>query len=117
MLFDVFCPAPVSRHRAARRSSRPWARCWPTPAPDLYLCATTPTSRPSRSEEIQDCSEEEPELEALHRLAMVLHNQYPWDRAQARLIEVGKLDDDDFVVLFTPRTRDIERVPPSRPAR
>ena len=46
-------------------------------------------------EEIQDCSERAPELEALHRLAMVLHNQYPWDRAQARLQEVGTLADDD----------------------
>ena len=32
-----------------------------------------------------------PELEALHRWAMVLHNQYPWDRSQAELVEVGQL--------------------------
>jgi 3-oxoacyl-[acyl-carrier-protein] synthase III len=38
---------------------------------------------------------------------MVLHNQYPWDREQARLQEIGTLDDDDVVVVFTPRTRDV----------
>ena len=31
-------------------------------------------------QQILDCSEEVAELEALHRWAMVLHNQYPWDR-------------------------------------
>jgi 3-oxoacyl-[acyl-carrier-protein] synthase III len=55
-------------------------------------------------EEIGDCSEQAPELEALHRQAMVLHNQFPWDRAEARLEEVGRLQDDDVVVLFTPRS-------------
>ena len=73
----------------------------------LCLGAHDPDFPTFSSEEIQDCSEEEPELEALHRLAMVLHNQYPWDRTQARLQEVGTLDDDDVVVLFTPRTRDV----------
>ena len=48
-----------------------------------------------------------PELEALHALAMVLHNQYPWDRARTRLNEVGELDDDDFVVVFAPRNQDV----------
>jgi hypothetical protein len=73
----------------------------------LCLRAHDPDFPTSCSEEIQDCGEEKPELEALHRLAMVLHNQYPWDRGQARLQEVGTLDDDDVVVLFTPRTRDV----------
>ena len=36
--------------------------------------------------DIIDCSEDVPELEALHRWAMVLHNQYPWDRSQAELV-------------------------------
>ena len=43
-----------------------------------------------------------PELEPLHRLAMVLHNQYPWDLARTRLEEVGRIGDDDFVVAFVP---------------
>ena len=53
--------------------------------------------------DIIDCAEEAPELEALHRWAMVLHNQYPWDRSQAELVEVGQLQDDDYVVVFHPR--------------
>src|SRR5438094_3684422 len=48
-----------------------------------------------------------PELEALMRQTMVLHNQYRWDRAKTRWIEVGKLHDDDFVVLFQPRSPDV----------
>src|SRR5262245_6179280 len=36
-------------------------------------------------QEILDCSEAVPELEALHRMAMVLHNQYPWRLADTRL--------------------------------
>ena len=48
-----------------------------------------------------------PALEALMRQAMVLHNQYRWDRAKTRVIEVGKLADDDFVVVFHPRNDDV----------
>ena len=67
-----------------------------------------------------------PEIEALMRQAMVLHNQYRWDRAKTRVIEVGKLHDDDFVVVFHPRSTDVlqfirrvkggQRVRPRRPA-
>ncbi len=67
-----------------------------------------------------------PELEALMRQAMVLHNQYRWDRAKTRLTEVGRLHDDDFVVVFHPRGDDVlrfirrvkgvRRVQPRRPA-
>src|SRR6266545_953787 len=65
------------------------------------------------------------ELEALMRQAMVLHNQYRWDRAKTRLTEVGKLHDDDFVVVFHPRNdevlqfirrvKGVRRVRPRRP--
>ena len=67
-----------------------------------------------------------PELEALMRQTMVLHNQYRWDRAKTRVIEVGKLHHDDFVVVFAPRSDEVaqfirrvkagRRVPPRRPA-
>jgi 3-oxoacyl-[acyl-carrier-protein] synthase-3 len=53
--------------------------------------------------DIVDCSEEVPELEALSRWAKVLHNQYPWERSQAELVEVGQLRDDDYVVVMHPR--------------
>src|SRR3989338_9016390 len=67
-----------------------------------------------------------PEVEALMRQAMVLHNQYRWDRAKTRLIEGGKLHDDDFVVVFQPKNDDVlqfirrvngaRRARPRRPA-
>src|SRR5213593_43493 len=67
-----------------------------------------------------------PEVEALMRQTMVLHNQYRWDRAKTRVIEVGKLHDDDFVVVFQPRSTEVlqffrrvkggKRVRPRRPA-
>jgi 3-oxoacyl-(acyl-carrier-protein) synthase III len=50
---------------------------------------------------------EVPELEALLRQAMVLHNQYRWDRAKTRATEVSKLHDDDFVVVFHPRNDEV----------
>ena len=57
--------------------------------------------------EIMDCAEEVPELEALSRWAMVLHNLYPWDRSKAELVEVGQLRDDDYVVAFHPRDQEV----------
>ena len=60
-------------------------------------------------DDVVDCAQDAPELEALHRWAMVLHNQYPWDRAQADLVEVGELRDDDYVVVLHPRTQEVRR--------
>jgi 3-oxoacyl-[acyl-carrier-protein] synthase-3 len=48
-----------------------------------------------------------PELEALMRQTMVLHNEFRWDRAKMRVIEVGKLHDDDFVVVYRPRNEEV----------
>ena len=59
------------------------------------------------TEEIIDAHEEVPELEALTRWAMVLHNQYPWDRSRTELRGPGQIGDDDFVVAFHPRNRDV----------
>ena len=71
------------------------------------------------TEQILDAHEDVPELEALMRWAMVLHNQYPWDRSGTELRGPGEIGDDDFVVAFHPRTRDvmafIERVKRPRP--
>jgi 3-oxoacyl-[acyl-carrier-protein] synthase-3 len=58
-------------------------------------------------DDIIECTHSVPELEAVMRQAMVLHNQYRWDRERTRLTEVGKLHDDDFVVVFHPRNDDV----------
>ncbi|MEI6213114.1 MAG: 3-oxoacyl-[acyl-carrier-protein] synthase III C-terminal domain-containing protein [Desulfuromonadales bacterium] len=57
--------------------------------------------------EILDASEEQPELEALRRWAMVLHNQHPWDRSKAKLKTFDEMEDDDVVVLFYPKNREV----------
>jgi 3-oxoacyl-[acyl-carrier-protein] synthase III len=58
-------------------------------------------------EQILDAHEDVPELEALMRWAMVLHNQYPWDRARTELRGPREIGDDDFVVALHPRNRDV----------
>src|SRR5580658_1252197 len=60
-----------------------------------------------RTEDIIDAHESVPELEALMRWAMVLHNQYPWDRSRTELRGPAEIGDDDFVVAFHPRNRDV----------
>jgi 3-oxoacyl-(acyl-carrier-protein) reductase len=60
-------------------------------------------------EEIIDSSHEVPELEALMRQAMILHNQYPWDPEASTLTAVGKLHDDDYVIAFHPRNPDVQK--------
>jgi 3-oxoacyl-[acyl-carrier-protein] synthase-3 len=120
-LFDLFrhkrhhaAELPPVKPTVAEITSNPenLTFCFPTHDPDY----------PTRSyQEILDCTETVPELEPLHRLAMVLHNQYPWDLARTRLVEVGKIGDDDFVVAFFPRNHEvlefIRRVKAGRPAR
>ena len=56
-------------------------------------------------QQILDCTEDVAELEALHRWAMVLHNQYPWDRTHTRLTPVEG----------AARRRLRGRLPPPRP--
>jgi 3-oxoacyl-[acyl-carrier-protein] synthase III len=60
-----------------------------------------------RIEQILDANERVPELEALMRWAMVLHNQYPWDLSRTELRGPGEIGDDDFVVAFHPRNREV----------
>jgi 3-oxoacyl-[acyl-carrier-protein] synthase-3 len=121
LLFDIFrhkrhhaAELPPLKPTVAEITSNPenLTFCFPAHDPDY----------PNRSyQEILDCAETVPELEPLHRLAMVLHNQYPWDLARTRLVEVGNIDDDDFVVAFVPRNHEvlefIRRVNAGRPAR
>jgi 3-oxoacyl-(acyl-carrier-protein) reductase len=50
-----------------------------------------------------------PELEALMRQCMILHNQYPWEPSISKRTELGQLKDDDYVVAFHPRNEDVLR--------
>jgi 3-oxoacyl-[acyl-carrier-protein] synthase III len=91
-----------------------------------HLLAYDPDYPGYGQDDIIEFNHQVPELEALMRQAMVLHNQYRWDRARTRLTPVGQLHDDDFVVVFHPRGDDVlrfirrvkgvQRVKPRRPA-
>ena len=107
VLFDVF------RHRKHHATSLPAIK------PTVAQIQQDPTSLTFRLPgydpdfpvyhytDIVDCHEDVAELEALHRWAMVLHNQYPWARATVELAEVGQLRDEDFVVAFHPRDKEV----------
>jgi 3-oxoacyl-(acyl-carrier-protein) reductase len=58
-------------------------------------------------DDVIDCLHPVPELEALMRQSMILHNQYPWDPKTSSQVEVGQLKDDDFVVAFYPRSPEV----------
>jgi 3-oxoacyl-[acyl-carrier-protein] synthase III len=121
ILFDIF------RHKRHHATELPpvkptVAEITSDPANLTFCFPTHDADRPTYSyQEILDCNEAVPELEPLHRLAMVLRNQYPWDLSRTRLEQVGKIGDDDFVVAFVPRNHEvlefIRRVRAGRPAR
>jgi 3-oxoacyl-[acyl-carrier-protein] synthase III len=107
LLFDVFrhrrhhaTELPAVKPTVAELLERPDALTFVLPEhdPDFPVFST---------DEILDAHEDVPELEALRRWAMVLHNQYPWDRARTELRPVSEIGDDDFVVAFHPRNRDV----------
>jgi 3-oxoacyl-[acyl-carrier-protein] synthase III len=58
-------------------------------------------------DDVIDCVHSVPELEALMRQSMILHNQYRWDPATSTSVEVGELQDDDYVVAFYPRSSEV----------
>lgn len=58
-------------------------------------------------EDVIDCIHPVPELEALMRQSMILHNQYPWSPDSGGQIEVGALRDDDYVVAYHPRNHEV----------
>jgi 3-oxoacyl-[acyl-carrier-protein] synthase III len=60
-------------------------------------------------EDVLDCIHPVPELEALMRQCMILHNQYPWDPAAGSRIEVGELNDDDYVVAYYPKNNAVRQ--------
>jgi 3-oxoacyl-[acyl-carrier-protein] synthase-3 len=106
-LFDVF------GHRKHHATDLPTIK--PTVAEILSdptnltfrLPAYDPDFRVYDFDDMVDCAEEVPELEALSRWAKVLHNQYPWERSMGELVEVGQLRDDDFVVVLHPRDQEV----------
>ena len=59
--------------------------------------------------DVLDCLHPVPELEALMRQCMILHNQYPWDPSTSSQIELSQLKDDDYVVAFHPRSQEVMR--------
>lgn len=58
-------------------------------------------------QEVIDYAHPVPELEALMRQAMILHNQYRWDPAAVTWTEVTQLKDDDIVLAYYPRTPEV----------
>ncbi len=107
LLFDVFrtklhhaTELPAIKPTVAEFLGQPGALTFVIPDhdPDYPVFST---------EDILDAYERVPELEALMRWAMVLHNQYPWDRARTELRGAAEIGDDDFVVAFHPRHRDV----------
>ncbi|HEX7538404.1 MAG TPA: 3-oxoacyl-[acyl-carrier-protein] synthase III C-terminal domain-containing protein [Dermatophilaceae bacterium] len=106
-LFDVF------GHRKHHATDLPTIK--PTVAEILSdpanltfrLPAYDPDFRVYDFDDMVDCADEVPELEALSRWAKVLHNQYPWERSVGELVEVGQLRDDDFVVVLHPRDQQV----------
>ena len=85
LLFDVFrtklhhaTELPAIKPTVAEFLAQPDALTFVMPGYDPdYPVFTT--------EDILDAHEDVPELEALMRWAMVLHNQYPWDRSRTEL--------------------------------
>jgi len=107
LLFDVFrtklhhaTELPAIKPTVAEFLAQPGALTFVMPDHD-------PDYPVFRIEDILDAHERVPELEALMRWAMVLHNQYPWDRSRTELREAAEIGDDDFVVAFHPRNRDV----------
>ena len=131
MLFDVF------RHKRHHATDLPAikptvAEAVATGSQLVYRLGSFEPDYPRFSlADILDCHESVPELEALRRWTMTLHNQYPWDRSDTRLTPVGALRGDDVVVIYQPRTADVldfirrvkngeprrPRIPPAAPTR
>ncbi len=107
LLFDVFrhkrhhaTELPAIKPTVAELLARPEALTWVLPGhdPDFPVFSLA---------QILDADESVPELEALSRWAMVLHNQYPWERADTTLRPVGEIGEDDIVIALHPRNRDV----------
>jgi 3-oxoacyl-[acyl-carrier-protein] synthase III len=107
LLFDVF---RHRRHHATELPTVPPTVAEALDRPDaltLVLPRHDPDYPVFGLPEILDADDPVPELEALLRWAMVLHNQHPWDRAGAGLRPVDEIGDDEFVICYHPRGREV----------
>ena len=107
VLFDVF--GHRKHHATTLPAVKPTvAQCLAEPSGLTFRLPSYDPDYPVYDfNDIVDCSEDVPELEALHRWAMVLHNQYPWDRAKVELAPVSELQPDDYVVAFHPKDKEV----------
>ena len=109
------------RHRAARREAHRGRVPRAPRRAHLGVPEHDPDYPVFGLSEILDAEGPVPELEALQRWAMVLHNQYPWDRSRTQLRPVSEIGDDDWVIAFHPHNRDVvaflDRVRAGRRAR
>jgi len=74
-----------------------------------HLVTYDPDFRRYSFAEVIDCWHSEPELEALMRQCMILHDQYPWEPTASVQKELGALNDDDHVVAFYPQSPEVFR--------
>ncbi len=127
LLFDVFrhkrhhaTELPAIKPTVAELLATPDALTWVLPAHDPdYPTFSVPQILDAEIEPGIDA--DVPELEALARWAMVLHNQYPWERQHTQLRPVGSITDDEVVIALHARNPDvaafIDRVRSGTPAR
>jgi len=109
VLFDIF--RHRKHHASALEAIRPTvAQALSDPSQLTFQLGSYDPDYPVFTyTDIIDCQEDVAELEALHRWAMVLHNQYPWDRAEVKLTALDDLTDDDVVVVFKPKNTEVTR--------
>src|SRR6266566_1762223 len=100
-------PQEVGGRRAAGHQADAGRDPGESQEPDLSAPHLGPRHPGYAHDDIVECLHPVPELEALLRQTMVLHNQYRWDRSQTRLCEVGRLEPDDYVVVFSPRNDEV----------
>jgi 3-oxoacyl-(acyl-carrier-protein) synthase III len=107
LLFDVF--AGRRAHATETEAVKPTvAEFLATPGALTFVLPDLEPDYPVfTTSDIHDAHAEAPELEALTRWAMVLHNQYPWTRSRTELREAAAIADDDVVIAFHPRTREV----------
>ena len=109
LLFDIFRNRKASEHSG--RALLPSVQdALLDPAALVHeLAGYTPSYPVYRDNDIIGYHHRVPELEALMRHAMVLHNEFPWDRETVRLAPIGELDADAMVLVMQPKSLEVRR--------